>query len=80
MLQPRELQRAQGFPDEYEIIGNKRDTTKQIGNAVPVNTAQSLVESLLANSIPALTDYIDDDPVPASPEADVGRGGAVSDD
>jgi DNA (cytosine-5)-methyltransferase 1 len=62
MLQPRELKRAQGFPDDYEIRGNKTETTKQIGNAVPVTLAQRLVESLLSSSEPALTDYIDHEP------------------
>lgn len=60
MLQPRELQRAQGFPDDYEITGTKRDTTRQIGNAVPVTLAQRLVESLLADRLPSLTDYLGD--------------------
>ncbi|MBX0288457.1 DNA cytosine methyltransferase [Halomicroarcula sp. F28] len=59
MLQPRELKRAQGFPDDYEIRGNKTETTRQIGNAVPVTLAQRLVESLLSSSVPALTDYVD---------------------
>ena len=35
MLQPRELARAQAFPDEYVFLGNKAEQTKQIGNAVP---------------------------------------------
>jgi DNA (cytosine-5)-methyltransferase 1 len=76
MLQPRELQRAQGFPEDYDILGNKRDTTKQIGNAVPVNLAQSLVESLLGDRLPALTDYVDDGVAPA----DGVERGVVSDD
>lgn len=61
MLQPRELKRAQGFPDDYEIRGTKTDTTRQIGNAVPVNLAQTLVESLLSETMPALKDYIDNE-------------------
>ena len=39
MLQPRELAAAMGFPSDYEFAGNKTETTKQIGNAVPVNLA-----------------------------------------
>ena len=35
MLQPRELARAQAFPDDYVFLGNKAEQTKQIGNAVP---------------------------------------------
>jgi DNA (cytosine-5)-methyltransferase 1 len=61
MLQPHELKRAQGFPDDYEIPGTKTDTTRQIGNAVPVNLAQTLVESLLSETMPALKDYIDNE-------------------
>jgi DNA (cytosine-5)-methyltransferase 1 len=76
MLQPRELKRAQGFPDDYEIRGNKTETTKQIGNAVPVTLAQRLVESLLSNSEPALTDYIDHEPA----TVETGRSSVASDD
>jgi DNA (cytosine-5)-methyltransferase 1 len=61
MLQPRELAAAQGFPEEYEFAGTKTETTEQIGNAVPVNLARCLAESLLANTMPALTDFVDDD-------------------
>jgi DNA (cytosine-5)-methyltransferase 1 len=43
MLRPHELARAQGFPDDYRILGNRAEQTKQIGNAVPVNTAKALV-------------------------------------
>ncbi len=42
MLKNHELKRAQGFPDDYEIKGNATEQTKQIGNAVPVNTAKAL--------------------------------------
>jgi DNA (cytosine-5)-methyltransferase 1 len=42
MLKNHELKRAQGFPDDYEITGNATEQTKQIGNAVPVNTAKAL--------------------------------------
>lgn len=48
MLTPRELARAQGFPDDYQFTGTKADIVKQIGNAVPVNTAAALVEALVA--------------------------------
>jgi DNA (cytosine-5)-methyltransferase 1 len=69
MLQPRELKRAQGFPDNYEIRGTKTDTTRQIGNAVPVNLAQTLIESLLGQTLPALTDYIENNPDPVETTA-----------
>jgi site-specific DNA-cytosine methylase len=42
MLKNHELKRAQGFPDDYVITGNTTEQTKQIGNAVPVNTAKAL--------------------------------------
>jgi len=47
MLQPRELARAQGFPEDYAFIGTKGDIVKQIGNAVPVNTAEALCAAAL---------------------------------
>lgn len=57
MLQPRELSAAMGFPDDYDIVGNKTETVKQIGNAVPVNLARSLTEKLLTGDDPTLTSY-----------------------
>jgi DNA (cytosine-5)-methyltransferase 1 len=47
MLKNHELKRAQGFPDDYEILGNTTEQTKQIGNAVPVNTAKALVVEMM---------------------------------
>jgi DNA (cytosine-5)-methyltransferase 1 len=47
MLKNHELKRAQGFPDEYKITGNITEQTKQIGNAVPVNTAKALTLAAL---------------------------------
>jgi DNA (cytosine-5)-methyltransferase 1 len=49
MLQPHELAAAQGFPKDYHFCGNKSEKIKQIGNAVPVNTAKSLCRALLAS-------------------------------
>ncbi|MCU1328401.1 MAG: cytosine-specific methylase [Bryobacterales bacterium] len=48
MLQPHELARAQGFPDDYEFAGNREAKVKQIGNAVPVNLAKALCMELIA--------------------------------
>ena len=48
MLKNHELKRAQGFPDDYKIAGNTTEQTKQIGNAVPVNTAKALTLAALA--------------------------------
>jgi site-specific DNA-cytosine methylase len=42
MLKNHELKRAQGFPEGYILTGNTTEQTKQIGNAVPVNTAKAL--------------------------------------
>jgi C-5 cytosine-specific DNA methylase len=36
ILKPRELIRAQGFPDEYVFTGNREAVVKQIGKAVPL--------------------------------------------
>ncbi len=47
MLQPRELARAQGFPDSYQFSGNREAVVKQIGNAVPPNTARALLMEVL---------------------------------
>lgn len=50
MLKPHELARAMGFSDEetsYEFVGNQEDIVKQIGNAVPVNTAMALVSAMM---------------------------------
>lgn len=57
MLKPSELQQAQGFPADYEIVGNKSEQRKQIGNAVPVNLATALVRKLLTGDEPSLTTY-----------------------
>lgn len=48
MLQPRELARAQGFPDEYQFTGNREAVVKQIGNAVPPPMAQALALEVLS--------------------------------
>jgi DNA (cytosine-5)-methyltransferase 1 len=44
MLGPREHLRAQRFPDEYEVKGNKSEQTKGAGNAVASNVAHYLGE------------------------------------
>ncbi|MDR2509880.1 MAG: DNA cytosine methyltransferase [Spirochaetaceae bacterium] len=47
MLKPHELKLAQGFPADYKILGTAADQMKQIGNAVPVNTAKALGKAIL---------------------------------
>lgn len=46
MLKAHELAAAQGFTD-YEFTGTKKDVIRQIGNAVPVNTAKALCQSII---------------------------------
>jgi len=48
MLQPHELAKAMSFPDDYKFSGKHSDIVKQIGNAVPVKTAQALTKELLS--------------------------------
>jgi len=43
MLTPRELARAQGFPDTYELTGTKSNQVARIGNSVPPALAQAMV-------------------------------------
>jgi len=45
MLRPRELARAQSFPDDYVFTGKTEDVVKQIGNAVPPNMAKALCKT-----------------------------------
>lgn len=47
MLQPHELAAAMSFPKSYVFTGNREQKVKQIGNAVPVNLAKALCESIL---------------------------------
>lgn len=52
MLCNHELARASGFSDDetdYEFAGNKAQVTKQIGNAVPVNTSTAIVAALFGD-------------------------------
>lgn len=45
MLKPRELARAQGFPDDYQILGTTAEQIAQIGNAVCPPVAEALVRA-----------------------------------
>lgn len=47
MLQPHELAAAMSFPKEYAFDGTREQKVKQIGNAVPVRTAQALCQALM---------------------------------
>lgn len=45
MLTPRELARAQGFPDSYILTGTKTSQTHKIGNSVSPPVAEALVRA-----------------------------------
>lgn len=47
MLQPHELAKGMGFPDDYKFAGKKKDQVKQIGNAVSPNLSEALIYSAL---------------------------------
>lgn len=46
MLQPRELARAQGFGDDYQLTGTLRDQVARIGNSVCPPVAEAIVRAL----------------------------------
>lgn len=43
MLKPEELAAAHSFPPDYIITGNRCERVKQIGNSVPVRTAEAMM-------------------------------------
>lgn len=47
MLQPKELAAAMSFPKGYQFSGTREATVRQIGNAVPVGTAEALCTEIL---------------------------------
>lgn len=47
-LRTVEMAALQGFPRGYQIVGNRRDRVRQLGNAVPPPLAQRMVEAVLA--------------------------------
>lgn len=49
MLQPHELAAAMSFPKDYYFHGTRDQQVKQIGNTVPVKTAQALCRAILEN-------------------------------
>lgn len=50
MLTPRELARAQGFPDTYLLTGNKTNQVARIGNSVCPHVAAALVKANCVNA------------------------------
>jgi DNA (cytosine-5)-methyltransferase 1 len=51
MLEPRELARAQGFPDSYRFEGSKADQIAAIGNAVVPQVMAALVAANLGGAL-----------------------------
>lgn len=47
MLEPRELARAQGFPDSYRLEGTKAEQIARIGNSVVPQVAAAIVRANL---------------------------------
>ena len=45
-LRAPELKRLHGFPDDYELAGNRREVQLQVGNAVPPPLAKVIAESI----------------------------------
>lgn len=50
MLQPIELARAQGFPDDFKWVGNKEQVVKAIGNSVSCGVARALALATLTQN------------------------------
>ena len=48
MLAPDELKRAMSFPDEYVLLGSKRQRVRLAGNAVTPPVARAIVERIAA--------------------------------
>jgi DNA (cytosine-5)-methyltransferase 1 len=49
MLEPHEIQSAMAFDRNYEILGNKRQKTRQLGNAVTPPVMQWLAERVVSS-------------------------------
>jgi DNA (cytosine-5)-methyltransferase 1 len=48
MLEPAEIKRAMAFPDQYRMLGNRREQVKLAGNAVTPPAARDLVATVVA--------------------------------
>lgn len=46
MLEPHEIARGMAFPEDYSILGNKREQVRQAGNAVTPPAARDLVSAV----------------------------------
>lgn len=48
MLQPHEVQAGMAFPASYQVLGNKRERVRQLGNAVTPPAAALLLQRVTA--------------------------------
>jgi site-specific DNA-cytosine methylase len=62
MLDIPELAAAQGFRSDYKFTGNKTEQVRQIGNAVPRNTARSIMLAHLTQK-EDITEFIHEDKI-----------------
>jgi DNA (cytosine-5)-methyltransferase 1 len=47
MLEPHEIQAAMAFAPDYEVLGNKRERVRQLGNAVTPPAARDLIAAVV---------------------------------
>lgn len=52
-ITPREAARIQGFPDDFEFVGNRGDVRSQIGNVVPPPLAEAIGIEILRSLLMA---------------------------
>ena len=55
-LLPEELKQIQGFPANYQVLGNTKEQVVQIGNAAPPNLVQSVAIILRSYMEPVMED------------------------
>lgn len=48
VLNPRELARAQSFPDTYQLPASRKLASKLVGNAIDVRVARAVAEQVAA--------------------------------
>jgi DNA (cytosine-5)-methyltransferase 1 len=46
MLEPHEIQAAMAFLPDYQVLGNKREQVRQLGNAVTPPAARDLIAAI----------------------------------
>ena len=51
MLKPSELAAAHSFPKDYKLSGSRADQVKQIGNSIPVQTANAIVKAMFEKPV-----------------------------